>query len=111
MEEWKKRREELKKFYNTPIWRKTREIALKRDKYLCCRCNKPGEHVHHKIRLTLENVNDPAIALNLDNLETLCHRCHDLEHAAEHGRGRIAQEKKPDYPYMFDENGYLVPKQ
>ena len=107
---YRERRQVLKEFYSSKAWRNARHIALMRDNYLCCRCNNPGEHVHHKIRLTPENVNNPAIALNLDNLETLCHRCHDQEHASEHGRGRLVQENLPPYEYEFDANGYLVPK-
>ena len=104
---YRERRQLLKQFYKSKQWQQTRDYILKRDNYLCCRCNKPGEHVHHKKRLTPENVNNPAIALNPDNLETLCHACHDQEHASEHGRGRIIQE---EYEYTFDENGYLIPK-
>ena len=40
----------------------------------------PGEEVHHKIRLTPENISNPAIALNWDNLELLCKKCHMEEH-------------------------------
>jgi hypothetical protein len=32
----------------------------------------PAEIAHHKIYLTAENVTDPDIALNPDNLEALC---------------------------------------
>ena len=52
---------------------------------LCERCWKkglivPGKEVHHKIRLTPENITDPNIALNWNNLELLCKNCHDEEH-------------------------------
>lgn len=52
---------------------------------ICERCAKkglivPGREVHHKIKLTPENINDPAIALNWDNLELLCKDCHLMEH-------------------------------
>ena len=40
----------------------------------------PGEQVHHKIRLTPDNLADPAVALNWDNLELLCTACHQEEH-------------------------------
>jgi 5-methylcytosine-specific restriction endonuclease McrA len=58
---------------------------------LCERCYAkglivPGEEVHHKIRLTPENINDPAIALNWDNLELLCKNCHMEEHRAKRWR-------------------------
>ena len=52
---------------------------------LCERCWSkglivPGEEVHHKQKLTPENLSDPAIALNWDNLELLCKNCHLEEH-------------------------------
>ena len=40
----------------------------------------PGVEVHHKVHLTPENLNDPEIALNWDNLELLCKDCHLEEH-------------------------------
>ena len=36
--------------------------------------------MHHKIRLTPENINNPEIALNWENLELLCEACHHEEH-------------------------------
>ena len=40
----------------------------------------PAVHVHHKVPLTAENVSDPAIALNKDNLLALCEECHSEQH-------------------------------
>ena len=40
----------------------------------------PGVIVHHKIELTPRNIDDPAIALGEDNLETVCRTCHALIH-------------------------------
>jgi len=36
---------------------------------------------HHKIELTLDNIDDANITLNPDNIEVLCHNCHNLKHA------------------------------
>lgn len=47
---------------------------------LCEKCDAIGTEVHHKIRLTPENVNDPEISLNQDNLMLLCNECHNKEH-------------------------------
>jgi 5-methylcytosine-specific restriction endonuclease McrA len=52
---------------------------------LCERCLKkglivPGEIVHHKVYISPDNINDPAITLNPDNLELLCRDCHAEEH-------------------------------
>lgn len=49
--------------------------------------------VHHKRYITAENVTNPDIVFNWDNLELLCRECH----AAEHTKKR----------YTFDENGFV----
>ena len=108
MKDYIKRRNELGKFYKTKQWEQVRENALRRDNYLCCRCGRPAEIVHHKTRLSPENVNDPEISLNLENLESLCSACHFEEHKGEHSWGRLTEEQNP---YTFDENGFLIPKQ
>ena len=46
------------------------------DRGICQICGKPGNEVDHIIELTPDNIYDEMIALNLDNLRTLCHRCH-----------------------------------
>ena len=102
-----KRREELGKFYKSAVWIKVRENALRRDNYLCTHCGKPAEVVHHIEHLTPENVNDASVALNLENLKSLCAECHFEEHRGEHCRGRMNEESNP---YTFDENGMLIPK-
>lgn len=71
-------------FYVSNEWRKCREDFL-RAFPLCQRCEKkgkaePARQVHHKIRLTPENIRDPNVALNWANLEALCEDCHREEH-------------------------------
>ena len=74
-----------KEFYASWVWIKCAR-AYKKDKAgLCERCLRkgllvPGDEVHHKIKLTPENINNPSIALNWDNLELLCKDCHIKEH-------------------------------
>lgn len=70
--------------------------------------------VHHKIHLTRDNISDPQISLNPDNLESLCDDCHKLEHDSERKDGNVSDEQKmmrqliqPDY--RFDDNGNIVP--
>lgn len=36
---------------------------------------------HHIIELTLDNIDDVNITLNPDNIEVLCHNCHNKRHA------------------------------
>ena len=81
---------EIEKFYTGRTWRACRAKFAESKGGLCERClargiinagskERPLE-CHHKIPLTAQNVHDPAVALNWDNLETLCKECHDQEH-------------------------------
>lgn len=67
----------LDKFYHSGPWRKVRKIIVKHYLGLCQECGATGSEVHHKIPLTVDNVNDPMISLNPDNLTLLCKSCHD----------------------------------
>ena len=56
-------------------WDEIREAAKKRDGYRCVKCgSQKSLHVHHKIPLNKGGTN------SLDNILTLCERCHNLEH-------------------------------
>lgn len=78
----------------------------------------PGKEVHHIIHLTAENVNDPYISLNENNLETLCRDCHQKEHRQDRAEGHRKHKddnisnlrKDLDRNYIFDANGQLVPR-
>ena len=79
------RDEKIENFYSSRKWRKCRKIFLEDKNNLCEICLKkglivPAEHVHHKIPITSENVNDPAITLNHENLMALCENCHQEQH-------------------------------
>jgi len=39
-----------------------------------------GQEVHHKNRLTVNNVMDTSVSVSLDNLELLCRDCRNKEH-------------------------------
>ena len=77
-------------FYGSTLWKRCRKDFIASRRGLCERCLKkgiiqPGKEVHHKIRLTAENITDPSVTLNWDNLELLCTPCHEQEH---HPAGR-----------------------
>lgn len=97
-------------FYNSPEWQKVRQVVLMRDRYLCVKCGKPAEEVHHKIHLTPNNIGDPRITMDPKNLMSLCRDCHFEEHRGQHGQGRKARQREDDYPYEFDSNGLLIEK-
>ena len=78
-------------FYTSWAWRRCRDGYVNAGHMLCERCLakgliRRGDEVHHKIHLTQDNINDPQIALNWENLEMLCSECHEQEH--EHRRWR-----------------------
>lgn len=72
-------------FYSSWAWRKCRAgyISSKRGLCECCMMRGQfvaGTDVHHKIKLTPDNITDGTISLNWDNLELLCDACHDERH-------------------------------
>lgn len=62
-------------FYKTTAWRHTREQVLLRDYSTCVRCGLEGNVVDHIV----PSEDDWEDRLNVDNLETLCQRCHNLK--------------------------------
>ena len=74
-------------FYSSGAWASCRESYKRYRGGLCERCLKhglikAGTEVHHRIRLTAENINDPSVTLSWDNLELLCTECHHAEHSS-----------------------------
>lgn len=80
----------LADFYRSGAWKSFVNIlALEREDeqgtILCAHCGKPivkayDRIAHHKIHLTLGNVNDVNIALNPDNIDLVHHSCHNAIH-------------------------------
>lgn len=79
-------------FYKSKEWKQLKQILMnerlnENGELICEHCGKPILHTydciphHFQIPLTLENVNDPNISLNKDNLMLVHFRCHNqLEH-------------------------------
>ncbi|WP_130811415.1 HNH endonuclease [Olsenella sp. Marseille-P4559] len=93
-------------FYHSAAWARARESALIRDNHLCQRCLKAGEitpatMVHHIQELTPDNINDPNITCGLDNLVSLCDRCHKITHG-------WARDGATRQGLAFDDNGNLI---
>lgn len=96
-------KEYAKDFYKSVAWKRARQTVIKRANGLCERCRaaglyRPGVIVHHKDYITPENIHNPGVTLNLDNLEYLCEDCHNKEHKA-----------RPNNRYRFDSDGKLLP--
>lgn len=98
-----------KSFYRSKEWQKVRAYCLMRDKYLCQRCGKPAEEVHHIKPLTPENIMDVRVSLNPANLTSLCRECHFLAHKWDQAEGRARKHGTDALPeIVFDENGNAV---
>lgn len=78
------REDNLVKFYQCKAWYGKDGIrlkALERDNYECQECKRqgkvgPAQNVHH-----IKEVKDyPELALVLDNVESVCIKCHNKEH-------------------------------
>ena len=72
-------------FYHSAVWKKCRAEYISSVGGLCERClakgiYRPGYIVHHKEYINADNLNDPSVLLNHNNLEYLCLECHNQEH-------------------------------
>lgn len=97
-----------RKFYNSPAWQDVRLFVLCRDKWKCRRCDAAATEVHHRIRLTPENIHDAEIALNPDNLIALCTSCHIAQHKTDRTKGR-SEKAAGLLALQFDEDGMPRP--
>ena len=78
---------DVDKFYNSRPWRNLRLKALERDHHECQMCKKNSKvnkivfanTVHH----IQEVKNRPDLAMDLDNLISLCRGCHEKIHQRE----------------------------
>ena len=89
-------------FYSSIAWKNTRTAYAKSQQNMCeiCRAKgiyKPCEIVHHKIQLTPQNINDPSITLDWNNLQCVCRDCHADVHGNKTKR------------YKIDELGRVIP--
>ena len=92
-------REFARHFYTSKAWKQCRLSYIAKVYGLCERCQAGGKIVHHKIYLNESNIDDPNITLSHDNLELVCHDCHNREHFG--GKVAIASG------LMFDHDGQL----
>ena len=75
----------IEAFYSSWSWRNCRRSFLNSKGNLCEVCRKkglivPATQVHHKHPITPENLKDPRITLNYENLMALCDECHQAQH-------------------------------
>lgn len=77
--------DKLHQFYTSKVWRDL-AYSLKIQAYgKCQRCGKQVLDfkyliAHHKENITEENINNIKISLDPNNIEIICHDCHNKEH-------------------------------
>jgi len=90
-----------KAFYNSEAWATVRALKIEMAHGLCERCGQPGNMVHHKVLLTVANIHDPSVTLDVKKMELLCQTCHNQEHMgspaiadglAFDGQGRLVEQ-------------------
>lgn len=84
------RTKKLHKFYSSQPWITLRlsliHLRIQRDGVLYCdhcrkRIKKQSDAIgHHKIELNDDNVDNPMVSLNPDEIEIICFDCHNQEH-------------------------------
>ena len=87
------------KFYSSKAWKNTRAAYAKSKRNLCELCldkglYKPCEIVHHKVELTPQNIDNPDVTLNWNNLQCLCREHHAEVHDRQQRRYRIDETGK-----------------
>lgn len=93
-------KEAKRKFYDSREWKHKRKAIKQRDNYECQECKRQGlvtidtneyseSAKRKKIQLVVDHIKElednPALALEDSNLETLCVSCHNAKH------GRVFQ--------------------
>ena len=77
---------ELQRFYGSKRWHDLRNVLIIDRMGKCDRCGKDCSDdtsqliAHHKEHLTDETLKDPAVAVNPENIEILCPKCHAFYH-------------------------------
>lgn len=93
-------KEFAKKFYNSKAWKECREAYITTVFGLCEHCSDPGYIVDHIKEITPDNIDDPEITLNHENLQYLCTPCHNRKTFAKYSPVREG--------LRFDDEGNLI---
>ncbi|MDR2898694.1 MAG: AAA family ATPase [Clostridiales bacterium] len=91
-------------FYNSLKWQKARTAYMISKYYICERCGGAATIVHHIKPITPENIHDPHITLDPENLKAVCDDCHAIEHIEDTRSGKPARLNG----IAFDENGNVI---
>ena len=68
-------------FYRSTKWKQKREAILRRDNYLCQNCKRYGRYVEAVAVHHIKHYDEfPELALDNNNLVSLCNACHNKAH-------------------------------
>lgn len=79
-------------FYATATWQRLRLMVLQRDHYQCQICHHHAADTVHHVAPREER---PDLAYSLDNLESVCRKCHNQAHP-EKGGGEAHGKRKEE---------------
>ena len=85
----------INKFYKSKAWKQKRAAILRRDNYQCQRCKRYGrlrqaQTVHH-----IKHYDEyPELALDNNNLISLCNDCHNAMHPEKAGKANKNRKGK-----------------
>lgn len=77
---------ELQRFYASKRWRELRDVLIIQRHGVCDRCGKDYSDdtsqliAHHKEHLTDETLSIPEVAVDPENIEIVCYKCHSHYH-------------------------------
>lgn len=89
------RNKESQSFYNNKQWKKLTHVIKQKDNGLCLNCLndnkiKYKDVIHHIIPLT----DDKSKALDINNLISLCHTCHNRTHGMYDKNIKLKEEEQ-----------------
>ena len=91
-------------FYHSKEWKRVREVALARDGGMCQVClarYAAGYGVKPRRATMVHHIEPrdkrPDLALQLDNLVSLCDECHNREHPEKWVKRKKVEEKRPSF--------------
>lgn len=100
-------------FYSSKKWKDIRKQVAEESFYICSICGKPTYSnqgiVHHKTPITEDNIDNPSITLNKNNLMYVCRNCHEALHketdkSKPYCTSNISSKQKLNTPHLYKQN-------
>ena len=93
------------KIYGSQKWKRLRKQIAESNFYICQMCGRPFSSddiiIHHITHINQNNVDNPQITFNQDNLICVCRSCHAKIH-------RDDYRKRRGRNILFDADGNII---